>query len=294
MKNRNPILSFILSLFISGLGQVYNGELRKGLLYLIIFFPILLVLGLIGLQSEFTGFIIVLSIIFLYKLFISIEAYRTSKKANPYKLKSINKNWKYILFAIFGYMVMWFGTTLSRSITGYEAFEIPTPSMEPSIIVGDRVMATEIDGLEVQLGDIITFTREDGQVYLSRVVGLPEQTIQIISDEVFYEKESEKWTKTKISIHDSNEFQEFECELPNGKRFETKKTIKLYGKVFTESEKSNIEAIQISKDQVFVMGDNRNNSLDSRYIGSIPYENIDKKINYIWWSKDISRIGKKL
>lgn len=103
MKNRNPILSFILSFFISGLGQVYDGELRKGLLYLIIFFPILVLLGLIGLQSKFIGFIIVLCIIFIYKLFVGIEAYRTSKKANPYKLKSINKIWKYFLFAISGY-----------------------------------------------------------------------------------------------------------------------------------------------------------------------------------------------
>lgn len=189
---------------------------------------------------------------------------------------------------------MWIGTTLNRSITGYEAFEIPTPSMEPSIIVGDKVMAFKTSGFEVQLGDIITFTREDGQVYLSRVVGLPEQTIQIIHDKVFYEKESEKWIETKVSFDDSNEFQEFICELPNGKRFETKKIIKLYGKDFTESEKSNIDAIKISKDQVFVIGDNRNNSLDSRYIGAIPFANIEKKINYIWWSKDISRIGKKI
>jgi len=89
MKNRNPIISFLLSLFFSGLGQVYNGEIMKGILLAILIFPIYILIGLTGLVSSFNGMILICSVIIIYKLIVSIEAYRRSKSLNPYELRPI-------------------------------------------------------------------------------------------------------------------------------------------------------------------------------------------------------------
>ena len=182
MNNRNPYISFILSFVFSGLGQVYNGELKKGILFLVLIFPIYILIGLTGLVSTFKGLIIITSLIIIYKFVVAIEAYRKSISLNPYMIKPINQIGKYLLFIILSFVVNWIGVSTGRTIIGYEAFEIPTPSMEPTIKVGDRIMATRVNPKNIEIGDIVTFTKEDGQKYLSRVIGLPEDKIEIINE----------------------------------------------------------------------------------------------------------------
>lgn len=291
MKKRNAILSFVLSFFISGLGQIYNGELKKGVIYLVIIFPLLLLLGFTLVFSDLWGFIAFFLIIILYKLLICIEAFRTSKKLGDYALKPINKTWKYIIFIVFAYIVTWYGTQLNRKILGYETFNIPTSSMEPSIYAGDNIMATRINPKNIKLGDIVVFNREDGQKYLSRVVGLPNHEIQIIDDKVSINNSFEQWTKTKKSIDIDCEFQEYHSKLSTGRTYQIKKIVKYGRNLFLSPKLSNTEQMIIPANHLFVLGDNRNNSMDSRFYGTIPFENIEKKVNYIWWSSDKKRIG---
>ncbi len=292
MKNRNPIISFILSLVFSGLGQVYNGEIIKGIVFSILIFPIYILIGLTGLISSFNGMILICSVIAIYKLVVAIEAYQTSKSLNPYELKSINKIGKYLLFILFGFIVNWIGVSVGRSLIGYEAFKIPTSSMEPTIIVGDRIMATRISPSNIEAGDIVTFTKDDGQTYLSRVIGLPGDKIEIIGDKAIVNGQTEIWEEEEIQNHDLIEYKKYKSKLPNGKMFGTFKILSFNGRKLPMQEISNKEQIDIEEGRIYVLGDNRNNSMDSRMFGTIPVESIEKKVQYVWWSNEKSRIGK--
>lgn len=293
MKNRNPLLAFVLSFFVTGLGQIYNGQLKRGILLLILIIPIHLLLGFIGVGS-FYGFALILSVLMLYKLYVSFDAYINAKKLNPYELRRINKLWIYVLFGLFSYAVMWYGPRLNRSIIGYHAHSIPTPSMEPTIKTGDRVMAIKIKPENVELGDIITFTREDGYSYLARVMGLPNQEIEIVNNKVIYKDGKEIMTQSGITKDEMFEYQEFQSELPNGRTFMTQKTIKVRGQDFRTPQFANMEKRTIPKGHIFVLGDNRDNSEDSRMYGTIPIENVDKEIRYVWWGKSMERVGVNL
>ncbi len=171
MHHRKPVLSFLLSFVFSGLGQIYNGELKKGLLLAILLFPIYLLLGLAGLVDSFAGLVVMGVTILSYKFLIALDAFLQSKAANPYTLQPINTMGNYCLFLLFTSGVNWVGVTTGRTIIGYEAFNIPTISMEPSIEVGDKIMATRTSLQNLEAGDIVTFTREDGGQYLCRIIG---------------------------------------------------------------------------------------------------------------------------
>jgi len=291
MKNRNPYLAFILSFLFSGLGQVYNGELKRGIIFLVLVFPIYILICLTGLIQSFTGLAIVTSILLVYKLLVAFEAYSKSKSLNPYQIKPINRTTKYLLFVVFGFAINCIGVEIGRTIIGYETFEIPTPSMEPTMMVGDKIMATRIKPSEIKHGDIVTFTKDDGQKYLSRVIGLPGDNIEIIEDIASVNGEMEIWIEEGNQIKDQFEFKEYLCEHPNKKKYGVLKMIKFNGREIPTQEISNKNMVTVKDDNIYVLGDNRNNSMDSRMYGTIPIKNVEKKVQYIWWNKNKSRIG---
>jgi len=291
MKDRNPILSFVMSLFISGLGQLYNGEWKKAILFVFLIFPIYLILGLAGVLSSFMGFVIHVILILAYKLYVAYDAYRSSKKLNPYTLKQVNKIWIYLLFGVLSYGVIWYGVQLNRNLIGYENFSIPTPSMEPSIQVGDRVLALSIKPENIQRGDVVSFIREDGQSYISRVLALENESISVSGDRVIWEDDEEVLTKTNRVVEDMYEYQNYEVELPDKKRFSICKIEKYQDRTFPEMKTSNIENFTVPEGHVYMVSDNRNNGMDSRTYGAIPLENVESVIRYIWWSNNLKRIG---
>ena len=191
-----------------------------------------------------------------------------------------------------------------------QPFYIPSSSMEPNLLVGDRLFVTKYSyGYsrhsfpfsppifkgrvlfnEPKRGDVVVFkTPADNRTdYIKRLIGLPGDQIQFI-DENLYINNSEI-IKSKLSNNDkifcgSNNINvsTFEEVLPNNKKY---KTVYLKNNTFKNSDK-----FEVPEDYYFFLGDNRDCSKDSRFLTSVGYvhkNNLVGKAQFIFFSSDKS------
>ena len=186
-----------------------------------------------------------------------------------------------------------------------QPFYIPSSSMEPNLLVGDRLFVTKYSYgyskhsfpfsppifkgrflfSEPNRGDVIVFkTPADNRTdYIKRLIGLPGDKIQFI-DSNLYINNSEV-LKSRLSSNDKIfcgkkkiDVFTFEEVLPNKKKY-----ISVYLKDFP-FQNSNI--FNVPKDHYFFLGDNRDCSKDSRFLSSVGYvhkDNIVGKAQFIFF-----------
>jgi len=191
-----------------------------------------------------------------------------------------------------------------------QPFYIPSSSMEPSLLVGDRLFVTKysygyskhsfpfsppifkgrIFSSEPKRGDVIVFkTPSDNRTdYIKRLIGLPGDRIQFI-DANLYINNSEV-IKSRISKKDiiycgtkKIDVYTFEELLPN-----KKKHVSVYLKEYSFQ---NSDIFVVPDDSYFFLGDNRDCSKDSRFLTSVGYvhkDNLVGKAQFIFFSSDKS------
>ena len=191
-----------------------------------------------------------------------------------------------------------------------QPFYIPSSSMEPNLLVGDRLFVTKytygyskhsfpfsppifkgrLFQKEPKRGDIVVFkTPADNRTdYIKRLIGLPGDKIQFIdsnlfinNSEIFKSRISKKdiifCGKKKIDVFT------FEELLPNGKKYNT-----VYLKDFSYQ---NSDIFTVPEKNYFFLGDNRDCSKDSRFLTSVGYvheDNLVGKARFIFFSSDKS------
>jgi signal peptidase I len=140
-----------------------------------------------------------------------------------------------------------------------EAFWIPSGSMIPTLEIGDRVLVNKFiyRFTEPKRGDIVVFTSVDDpkEDLIKRVVGVPGDKIAVRGGKLFLNGEPQKEPYTNKKLPDRSFF----------------------------------ARTTVPKNHVFVMGDNRGNSADSRVFGPLPKKNIEGEAFLRFWPPD--RIG---
>ena len=191
-----------------------------------------------------------------------------------------------------------------------QPFYIPSSSMEPNLLVGDRIFVTKysygiskhsfpfsppiFDGRifsnKPKRGDVVVFkTPADNRTdYIKRLIGIPGDRIQFIDSNLFLN--NSEIIKSKISNNKSIfcgrktiEVIKFEEILPNGKKH---KIVNLKNNSYQNSD-----LFIIPEDHYFFLGDNRDCSKDSRFLGSVGYvhkDNLVGKAQFIFFSSDKS------
>ncbi len=160
-----------------------------------------------------------------------------------------------------------------------QAFKIPSGSMEPDLIPGDHILVNKfIYGIHIpftkavipvsrpKTGQVIVFkfpyakkyNLHPGIDFIKRVVGTPGDKVQIINNNVYINNRL------------------YACKYAEWK---SKKLLSAY-----DSPRDNFGPITVPKGKLFVMGDNRDNSLDSRYWGFVPYKDIIGQAFMIYFS----------
>ena len=189
-----------------------------------------------------------------------------------------------------------------------QPFYIPSSSMEPNLLVGDRLFVTKytygyskhslpfsppifkgrIFSNEPERGDVIVFkTPADNRTdYIKRLIGLPGDKIQFIDSNLYLN--NSEILKSRISKSDiiycgqkTIDVYTFEELLPNGKKHNT-----VYLKNFPFQ---NSDIFEIPNDHYFFLGDNRDCSKDSRFLSSVGYvhkNNLVGKAQFIFFSSD--------
>ncbi|MGE5445581.1 MAG: signal peptidase I [Ignavibacteriales bacterium] len=186
-----------------------------------------------------------------------------------------------------------------------QPFKIPSGSMIPTLLIGDHLLVskfiygTEIPFTEkrmlpfsnIKRGDVIVFTypnyendpSKKGIDYIKRVIGVPGDTVDVRGRNLYINGEEIplKFLGDFQDERSGMEYDEYQENLLGKKHL----VIYLKGKEATEKG-SYLPVAKVPQGRVFVMGDNRDNSQDSRFWGYVPIENIAGRAFIIHWSWD--------
>ena len=188
-----------------------------------------------------------------------------------------------------------------------EPFKIPSGSMKPNLLVGDFLFVSKWDygyskysfpfGLapisgkifekNPKRGDIIVFKLpgQENINYVKRLLGLPGETIKVLNGEVFIKKEN-SLNFEKLNQIDNGLFYDDQYQVEIDQLIENKY------KILNITDSGPLDytpEYKIPDNKYFFMGDNRDNSSDSRVmsgVGFVPKENLIGKVWFIWLSID--------
>jgi len=175
-----------------------------------------------------------------------------------------------------------------------QAFEIPSSSMENTLLIGDHVFVDRIrlapmtkavrwliPYREPHRGDIVVFVSPStpGLFVVKRVVGQPGDHIHLQHGRVWLNGVEQNEPQV---IHSRGDYSPYRDEFPNVPPSEDENVTPEW--MLTMRAHTEGQDIVVPPDSYFGMGDNRDVSLDSRYWGFIPKENILGRPMFIYWS----------
>ena len=164
-----------------------------------------------------------------------------------------------------------------------QAFKIPTGSMENNLLIGDHLLVNKfivgptplaigravLPVRPIRRGDIVVFKYPDepDRDFIKRVIGLPGETIELKNKKVHVNGQPLDEPYVHFLTPPSNDYQE----------------------VTSFDVRERFGPVTVPTDQYFVMGDNRDNSQDSRYWGFLPRSYVKGKALLIYWSYESGR-----
>ncbi len=193
-----------------------------------------------------------------------------------------------------------------------QPFYIPSSSMDPNLLVGDRLFVTKysygyskhsfpfstnifvgrILFSKPKMGDVVVFkTPADNRTdYIKRLIGLPGDEIQFIDGDLYINnnqilKTSIKSSDSVFCGNDKIKVNFFNEKLPNGKIYKTAYRI--------DYSFQNSDKFLVPENHYFFLGDNRDCSKDSRFLSEVGYvhqDNLVGKAQFLFFSSDY-RIG---
>ncbi|UCD57392.1 MAG: signal peptidase I [Candidatus Hydrogenedentota bacterium] len=151
--------------------------------------------------------------------------------------------------------VFFVGVIFVFDVKGIEFYLVPSNSMEPTLKRSDYIIGFRLEPSKLQRGDIVVFgSGHKGDFYVKRVVGLPGETLAIVNGFVY------------INGHQLDE------------------------PYVQHRGRENLSQLKVPEDRVFLMGDNRTGSFDSRWFGPVSPNLVEARVSFIY--NPIGRMGR--
>ena len=257
---RSPYRAAAASLFMPGLGQLYNGQLGKALMLWAGPWALVALARIAGLLYRFSGMVFVVAALQGLWILALWDATRTAKSLQIYIPKAFNRWYAYGAAVLVAMLL----SALANPLVGVRSFRLPGGSMEPSLQVGDYLMARlETSKSYVgKRGDIIVFEYANPdpcapkENYVKRCIGTPGDIIELKNNMLYV----------------------------NGERI-----VEEYIKLKPPTPRwSSFGPVKVPEGQLLMLGDNRNWSADSRDWGFLPEQNIIGVVEFVYFSWDPS------
>ena len=172
------------------------------------------------------------------------------------------------------------------AITSVQSYRIPTGSQKPTILIGDYIVVDKswAHHSSVSPGEMIVFKfpKDTTVNYVSRCLAVGGQTIEGREGEIYIDGQPEgriEFVKSNFDKDESRSVIHFKVSTPAGKEY---MITRAQNKSQFVAENWGPEVVPI--DSLFVIGDNRENSYDSRFWGPVPMKNIIGKPGFVYFS----------
>lgn len=214
-------------------------------------------------------------------------AYTPLQNKTPHPVRDFIVEWSINI------LILLFGTT-----TLVQAFIVPTPSMDKTVMVGDHLLVDKLSYAPagaiskyllpytpVKRGDVIVFRYPVNidENYVKRVMGVPGDHIHLVNDEVYLNGHKLAEPYAQFMPERQVPYAANFPSLPPGPYIESNQRER--AQQMFDQNVVNGELV-VPEGYYFAMGDNRDDSADSRYWGLVPRDNIIGKPLFIFWSYD--------
>jgi signal peptidase I len=295
-KKRRAWLAALLSLLLPGLGQLYNRQVRLALvliiLNLILSVPGKWLFAAVPADVVVPVYAIGLLVALAYFLFAIVQAAIRARRVKSISLAWFNRWYVYIGLVVF--LVILESIVDLAPVPSIDAYNSPSGSMSPTLVEGDyyQTRTLAFAGRLPERGEIAIFRppSEPDVDFVKRIIGLPGDRIQLregrlyINGVMVERVELTRGEGTSLPQHypDDRVYREI---LPGGAGH-------LISEVSDDGQLDNTPEFVVPAEHVFVLGDNRDRSNDSRGgLGFIPLGGLHDTPLFIYWSADKSRIG---
>lgn len=299
-SRRVPWVALALSFLSAGVGHLYCGRIAKGLpLY---FAWLLVPLGITIaalLPPSPTSFLLLvllpIVVVFSVYLYAAMDAWRAARRiGSDYSLRDYNRVGVYWLLIV---VQMVYSVGLIAGVRGfvYEAFQVPSSSMSPTILPGDRFLVRKLLKRDhvPNRGDLIVYrnpTPTGAVNYIARAVAVAGDRVKISGERLFIngkELERDRVPDESLTFLGNQVNGRVAIEENSGCRY-----LVAYGDSKNGGRTQGDFDATIPEHHVFVLGDNRDRAKDSRHFGTIHLADIVGYVEYIYWpTASWSRFG---
>lgn len=273
---RVPAIAALMSTALPGFGQLYNGQVNRAIWFFLIFSLVtvpLVVLVAMYLPAAMMIGVLAVSVLLALVVWLwgIIDAWRVARRSNPYQIRPWQTGGLYTsVLLLCGFLVL-------PSIVSYvrnhqvQAFRTPSGSMMPTVQPGDFIWANMNYNCpncwtEVKHGDVAIFVYPNNRNrhYIKRIIGLPGDTVSAESRVLSVNGKVLSADTTGPLVEEQIENRKWTVNAGHYEDF----------------------SITVKPGHVFVLGDNRNKSNDSRMFGQVPLADVVGRARQIWFSKN--------